>query len=804
MKSILLFTLVMLSCLPINAQSDAIISTTGIVLDVDEQPIEFVNISIRSLKENRFLGGTYTDETGKYTVEYDYLGDVIIEHSHLNFITQLDTFNLSSSPQENRLVVLELHTNSLTTAEVTSTRSLITRKVDRLVLNVREDVADSYNETTDLLRTVPGVWVDISGDLKLNGKSNVLLMVNEQPIYLSSQEAVEYINAIDPSAISSIEVITNPSARYDAEGVGGIINLVLNGVAKEGTSGKISTGLSLSPFYNDYNYPLSRFRVNLTNQKGKVTTYGRYRFKSDNSFQAYNSQRQFENAIIKQDILLQYQPDKQHTAEFGTNIALTENSAIRLTWNGKWNDVLLEQENNSSNNIDDFDNLLSSTSSELEYLYKHNTLNTNYYKILDSLNSKLQVQASYAHFSTKDRGHFNIKKENITRDLNNDSDSNISIFSGEVSFLKNISSEKNVEIGLKSSSIQSNNRVDFFDQKEDKVKIDHLSSLFNYKEFIQAAYITHSRNIRKYAIKFGGRLEHTYTLGSSLNKEEDFKRSYLYFFPSLHLQRTINESDELNISYSRRIQRPDYEDINPYLYYVNDYSLLQGNPSIQPSLVNSFELSYLWMGWISASVSYNIASNPIISVDIPSTNDNEIFITRPDNAKKHSYFGTNLTIPIPIGEWFQSVNNFQYYSNRYEIGSSSIYNGLIQRKGTFQFYSQNEIRISKGLNIELGAYYISGSTSGIYQIQATSLFVVGMRKKLFNDRGLISLHYHDVFGTLQQSGSVSVNGLESNFNSYENSKQIRLSFSYKFNKNKEIEKDEWEFSNQDELDRISK
>ncbi|MDR2206692.1 MAG: TonB-dependent receptor [Flavobacteriaceae bacterium] len=666
--------------------------------------------------------------------------------------------------------------------EITANKKLIERKVDRLVFNVENSVSAAGGDAIDALKVTPGLRVQ-NDQISIVGKSGVSVMVDDRILQLSGDDLTNYLKSLPADNIKSIEVITTPPAKYDAEGNSGIVNIVLKKAKRNNWNASINTSLRQSKYTQESQ------SANLTYNKNGFSVYGNlshsdgvafYRTEENNIEYAdkfYHSLSKIKNdygANISSNIGLDYDFSKKFSAG--------------VQYLGNRNNIIVDEQNDAK--VYSQQNYLLQTLSDSERKRNNNSLNFHTSYKLDSLGSNITFNADYFDYEADSQRFFETKQYDdfINYIPNNDytaengSNQKIKNYAAQVDVEQKF---KNFEIsyGGKISYTENNSDINFYDLNSGTPILEtDKSDVFDYTENIYAVYLSGNRKWNEHwETKIGLRLEDTKTEGFSHNLNQTNKNHYSQLFPTLYVVYKPNDNHSINFNYGKRISRPYYNSLNPFVRYINQYTTSQGNPFLQPYYIHNFELNYNYKEWTS-SIYFSKSKNNYDQVNYLS-NDNINSATKYENYYNELSFGIASDYTFhPFKNW-ESYNSADIYYKKIEsrlpqtLPSFSKWSAYLETDNTYALNKNKTLFISLNYWYQFPEYY------SIHEMKGRSSLDLGMRL-LFLDKSLqMSIYASDIFRTLKMKNTSSFNGIINHFQNYEDRQSVRLSVKYTIGKN---------------------
>jgi outer membrane receptor protein involved in Fe transport len=760
------------------------IRITGMVVTKNGIKV-LANLKFTSLKDTSFVKIVSTDKEGNYVLEGFPQGKFKVVVNAVGYKMVEETFQSFAGKTDMDLSFnLEAEVKELGSVVVAGRKALIERHNDKTVMNVENSIVATGNTALEILAKMPGVSVNQDGIISIKGKSGVNVLIDGKSTYLSAELLATRLRSLNSNEIKTIELMTNPSSRYDAEGNAGILNIKLKKNTSYGTNGSIDLGFGygknaksdagISINHRDKNVNIFGSFANNNNKAAEDLDILRIAKGGDQDtyFNQYNTQiRSTHNNNYKAGI--DYFINEKNTLGFLTtgyfnNGHDLSNGGTAIGQNFTKVDSSIIADNPAKNK------------------YRNQAYNLNYKSVLDTLGQEFSIDLDYAKYHSEentlyqnfffDQNGSNYKLPAIFR---NATPSFIKIKAAKIDYTLPLNATTKLDMGLKSSWVSTDNDFQFenligTDWKNDVNRSNH----FIYDENINAAYTTLKHEFKSTSVEIGLRMEQTNSKGNSINDNKIVKRSYFDFFPSFSVNQTLNPNHEIGFSYSRRIDRPDYKSLNPFVYFVDLYTFSQGNPFLNPQYTNAFQLSYNYKKTLNISLGYSITNNLIIDVLLPENEKKTLYQTVQNLDNQYAY---DLTIgyPTEITKFWSMDNTFTSTYN--QIKTSNLENGGYDRKKVnFMINSNHTFTLSPTTAAELSGEYASSQIYGTYAIKPYYGIDFGLKKSFFNKKLNVKLAVNDVLNSRKARISSALSGLDYNLTQKQETRVYRLSLNYIF------------------------
>ncbi|MGV6831809.1 MAG: TonB-dependent receptor domain-containing protein [bacterium] len=753
------------------------VNLTGRVLDNSNQPLPYVNIVVTD-SENNFLTGTTSNEDGNYELTLTS-GNVSLTYSFIGFKTVTTQLEVSSDLILDTITLYE-DVESLGEVTVVAKKPTIKREADRLVFDVA-NTALTEGSVLQVLKSTPSVLV--LGD-KIQIKNNTpVVYINNKRVQLSTTEVLQLLESTSASSIKSVEVITNPPASYDADS-GVVLNIVMDKNVVAGYSGSVYSNFEQGVFPK-WNYGMTNFF------KGKkLSLYASYNY-ADRKVNRFNREEidYFdENGVFDQGWLSNLNRNtwsETHTANINLDYDFDDRNTLSLSSNLLFLPYFKYVINNKTF-IDDPDNALNSqfSSNNLSRDYKQNLAYDLGYQHTFKNAATIGLNGHYTSYnynrSQEVQSDFNGPLfEEIETAFNTFADQDIEIITAQIDFKQPIKKNGNFEVGAKASGINSESSIDQFDIiNGQSVFNTENSDAFDYEERVYAGYISLDKEWSKFQLSLGLRAEQTNVEGVSLNQTNT--QDYLKWFPTVSLSHDISDKNNIYTTYKRSIQRPDYNLLNPFQFFLNDNTIVTGNPNLQPVFTDHATIGISFNDTFVFESYYKSSDNSIFEIPLQDNNTN-IITYSPVNLSKTIEYGFdflgyfNLTERISL----YAVTSFYYTQDTGTFGGTTVDQDI------WANYSELSSNLSllkdNSFNITLALVYSSRNLQGFQLVERDQYYSdIAITKTILKGKGVISLSASDLLNL--QDFDVRTRFLDQNsrlFTDLDN-RYVRLGFRYKF------------------------
>ena len=770
----------------------------GLVKDDDGKFLDAVTVSLLKDADSSVSSVTTTDKAGAFEFDRVNFGKYILSITHVGFSNwykpvEVNAGHLTVSMND---IALQSSNNTLGQVTVVGKRPLIENRIDKMVVNVDASPTNGGLNALEVLEKSPGVSVDNDGNVSLKGKSGVVIMIDGKPTYLNANDLANYLKNMQSNQIDQIEIMSQPPAKYDAAGNSGVINIITKKNKNNGFNGSITTSAIVAIYFKNTNNLTFNWR------RGKTNIYGNYGVVYWEGFNEGNlnkSLRENENQAFNrytiQNTFGRYS-DRGQSWRAGIDYFATKKTTIGFSVNGNYD----KEQFTSKSRADFYDSLHNFVQYNLaESQNKTPQLrlgfNGNFVRKLDDKGGEISVDADYIFYNTNGTAYSNNYLYNADKVpsedpylLNGLLPSKIDIYSLKSDYKKNITNDVTVEAGIKSSYVKTDNDAAYtlYNTVSQKWETDtSISNHFVYKENINAGYINLQQKIKKFSIQLGLRAEQTNASGDQTVKSVSFKKDYIQLFPTAYFTYKANDNNTFGLSYGRRIERPDYQSLNPFRWQIDRYTYEVGNPNLQPQFSNNVELSWNYKGQLNISANYtkttDIISDVLITVKEPADSNYTTYRTTQNVASLR-----NIGIAINYNKQITkswTVNLFlNVYNNHYLgiIDSTNIDVSFTSFNANFN----TQYAFKKGWTAELsGFYYAKDYLSGALLADGRGMFSLGASKQVLNGKGSIKLNFRDPFYLMSFTGHTSLNKGVTRSHFVWDNRRIILTLIYRFGKN---------------------
>ncbi|MFY0624777.1 MAG: TonB-dependent receptor [Reichenbachiella sp.] len=781
---LLLLTLILIS----ESIAQQSVTLKGKVVDeINRSPLEYSSVALYTLGENKLLDGSITNDKGEFQLQIKP-GEYILKVKYISYLDKniKVTVSLNEKIKDLGNIGLQIKSTELDEVVVTSQKDQFEFSLDKRTFNVGENVSNLGKNAAEILDNIPSVQVDIEGEVSLRGNNNINILVDGKPsglVGISNQDALRQLQG---TMIERIEVITNPSARYDAEGSGGIINIVLKKDARKGVNGSFNVNIGYPANLNG--------SVNMNYRSGKFNFFvsGGIQYREREgmgySYQTFTTPGFEYNTERNRD---QSRSGLSENFRFGSDYFFNEKSILTLS-------VLLKNsdENNESNvYYNDYD--INGIISNQEHRLDNETEDEGNIEFALNYKKEFERKDHSLTFFSQYRDNGEVEQSDVTHHyLTLDTDTAQQVYNDEsennlllqIDYVHPFGINGKFESGLKSNFRRIGNDYQVSQLNANGWElIPAFSSDFEYDEDIHAVYGIYGNKTGKVSYQLGLRTEITDIKTRLITTGEHNSKFYYNVFPSAHLTYSFKKDRDLQASYSRRMKRPRFRSLNPFSSFSDNRNIRTGNPDLDPELSDALEVGYL-ASWESASVYggvyYNYTTDVIQRISqYVITETDSIIVSQPQNLASRNSYGLELTFSKEIDKWLKLNGSFNFYRSLTE-GSVLFGERMTSLEADARSWSaraNSTFTLPKNLDLQLNFNYrgpqntTQGKSLSYYTID------LGASKQIMKKKGTLTLSVQDVFNTRKYRWETETESFVEYSEYQRNTRQILLSFMYRLN-----------------------
>lgn len=757
---------------------------SGRVFNEQQEPLANVSIYLLTAKVGALIKTEVTNEHGRYVIKNVPPGEFVVQASSVGYETSKSSLlkvTGQSIVVDNMILKPESQTIDAVTVE--GQVPLVQQRDGKLVLNVENSTLAAGNNALEVVQRAPGVSVDKDENLQLMGQQGVNITIDGRQTYMTGEQLAAFLKAMNGDQIQRVEVSTIRSAKEDAEGTVGTINIVLKKNKLEGFNGSFLASAAHGK------HARGNSSLNLNYKKNNTTIFGTYGFARNKRQFDLNMERVIPSdgtdRVFDQDAYL-VETNRTHNYRVGVEQKTSERNTMLLQFSGDNDEEISDNASltNIGPRIGVVDSVLDASSKSITPFNRY-SVNFNNELQLDTLGSKLVLDLDWSAFRNNSNINYEYRTSDPAGNLLYDPELersrmpvDIDIYVAKLDFEKKLRRGGKLETGLKYSNVRSDNDLQF-EHFVDNQWQDYAGrpNHFVYTEQIAAAYADYSREFGPWSMKMGLRTEYTVSDGNSITLEKRVKRDYLDWFPSANVSYTMNENNILSLSYARKIGRPNYRHLNPFEYYIDKFTFMRGNPYVNPQYTNGFTLNYTIYKMFNFTLGTDLTNDAMVESLGQDSVTGQAWITRENLANTVTSY-LNINAPVRIGKFWTMNNNLTTIYMHFKGPIAGEYADL--GSTFFQGRSTNNFKLNKAFSAELSVNYNSAFLYNVYKIHARWGTDIGVNYNFKNERSSLKLAGTDIFRTQQNNVSTNFGQFNSIIRQYNDNQTIRLTYTYKF------------------------
>lgn len=760
----------------------------GKLMDDEKNPVPYSTVLLKSKKDSVLVKGEISNENGEFSLTGLKNGDYFLMLPSVSHQTKfVSDISISDSIPNIDLGILqfEKRTNQLGEITVKTDKPFIEKQTDKTVVNIENSIIQTGSSIMEVLEKLPGVLVDQDGNVRLRGKQGVLILLDGKRMVLSGQDLANMLKGMPANTIQKIEIITNPSAKWDASGNAGILNIITKRNRQEGWN----VGINLN--YGQGRYHKISPSANFSYKRNKFNFFATYGYSDRRGFNNLILDRRFFSGDTLQTEFLTYNyiryPFKTHAPRMGVDYFINKKTTVSLLATGSISRID-PSAFNFTDILDGNNNLVGGYNffNQSHDKYYNATLSSQIKHKIDSLGQEFTVDLDYGKYWNNNHQNFTTdyfdgqRKTTFTNTLVSKQLGELYLYSAKMDYTKPLKNGVNVDAGLKSSLVSSDKDMQFYNRVNDINTYDTArSSHFLYNENINAAYVSLKKQMKNLGVQAGLRAEHTKADGRQVINDSTVHRNYVQLFPTLYLDYKLNDKNLVNVNMGRRIDRPHYEQMNPFRRLIDATTYSEGNPYLVPQSTYHFELGYSFKDMLFFTATYDYTYNNLTDVLIQDSKTRTTIQTIV-NLRELNFYAVDVNFTKKLTKWWRTNSSVSSY---YGIYTGSVNNYSInQGTPSFNANFQNYFTIKDGLTAELSAHYNYKNLYGVTLMKTTSSVNVGIQKSLFNKKGTLTINCSDIFWKAYPSGITDFGNVNEEWMAVRDTRVFNINFSYKLGK----------------------
>lgn len=797
MIRIALVSICLLCAAVMNAQTNTRSTIAVQVAGEKKQAIENATVELLKEKDSSLVKAAISDRNGLAELSGIRAGSYRIRVSIINYATQYGSvFSVDGTQPLVQLpaIAMKAAPAEINSVTVTARKPFIQRLNDRLVVNVESSIISAGSSAMDVLERSPGVSIDQNDVIGLRGRQGVIIMIDGKLSPLTGADLANYLRGLPSNAIERIDIITNPSARYDAAGNSGIIDIRMKKDQRLGLNGTLTGG------YGQGVYPKANAGATFNYRNKAMNLFGNYNYSYrvnmnhlvlDRNFYTngvYNGGDLKDNSIKTPAhfhalrVGADFFPSKKDIIGFVVtrNISYFRTTAYNssVVLNNSHQSASTFQ-TNSFNNSDNWNTVA----------------NINYKHAFNTTGRELTADIDYGKYfsdalSSNATKYYKLDGTPLQPNyrLDGDQAGKLTLRTARIDYVHPLKAGARFETGLKSSYVSSDNDAKFFDMSSGVPADDiNKTNRFYYDEYNNAGYINASKEFKKFNVQLGLRGEHTHLKTHQVKGNTYFDSSYFQLFPSAFINYKIKENQTIGVSVSRRIDRPGYSQLNPFLFLIDVTTYSTGSPGLLPQFTWSYELNYtiksinFTLGYSHTTNNHNVAIARFKDVFPTIPQDDNVTVQIPINLSSSDYFGVSVSAPLRINKSWNMVNNANVYYNKFNgsLGSTQLDRG----RPAFDARINNSFTLGKGWIAELNGNVNSGGQYGFMVLDPQWGLAVGIQKSMMKNQGTLRFNISDIFWTNLPKAVITYDNYIEKWRAWRETRVANLTFTYRFGKN---------------------
>jgi hypothetical protein len=771
-------------------QSTAYYQVNGRLVDSHRMGLPFAAVRLTKVNSDQTIQSVQTDTGGYFRLSVTERGEYLLHLTATGKDSQLVALALTDKPVITLpdLLLSDAY-RTLKEVVISGKKPFIEQKIDRIVVNVDALISNTGANALEVLQNSPGVLVDANGNISFEGKPGVLILIDGKPTYLSGDNLANYLKSLPASVLDQIELMDNPPAKYDAQGNAGVINIKTKKNRAEGFNGLVAAS------YGYGRYGQSNESLNLNYHKGPVNLFAGAAYGLRQGWRELDLGRDYFNPSGSLNSIFS-QVQYIETKNYSTNLKLGMDYDLSkaTTWgmvltgtlaNGRSANPATDRLYDSLGNLDSLVQAQNAGKSHFD----NGGINLNYSHRFDSLGKTITVDLDYLTYDAGgDHDFYNqtflpdgalVGTQQITDLL----PVHIRIYSGKTDLIRPMGGKVTLQTGLKSSYVTTDNQAGYYDVANGVSTVDdNFSNQFLYRENINAAYLNGNKSFKRLEVQAGLRVENTnvfgHQLGNATHPDSAFTQHYTDLFPTAYLSYKLDSAGRhlFTGSYGRRIGRPFYQDLNPFILPSDKFTWSEGNPFLRPQFSDNYKLSYSDGSFFIGSLFYNHVSdlqNEVIR------QQGNIFIDGKGNIGHADFIGATANLSVEPVRWWSLNTYLQLIHNHFR---GQLYASYLNSASTYgQVNMTSQFTLGNRWVLEISGFYVSKFADGQSVVDGFGQLNGGIQKKVLHNKGTLKFSGQDLLHTYVSKGTTSFIGdATSTFRNRFNSQIFTLGVSYNF------------------------
>jgi iron complex outermembrane receptor protein len=785
MRTLYLSICLFISSISLTAFAQNTYTVSGTVKDNKNSALSHVTVSLLRAKDSSLVKSEISNTSGKFEMQVPANQVYLLLYTIVGYQSQYSkAFTLNQNHDE--VVTLGASSKKLEDVSVTVRKPLIEIRADKTVFNVEGSINAQGSNALELLQKSPGMRVDNNDNISMKGKTGVKIYIDGKMTQLDTKDLAAYLRSINSNDIEAIEMISNPSAKYDASGNAGIVNIRLKKNKKYGTNGSVNAG------FVQGETPKGNGSVNLNYRDKLINLFGNAGMNRGDYHNTINIYRIQNDTIFDQKSKMINQ-NKSYNAKAGADYFINNKNTLGFIFTGNVSEGGFSNDSRTLISYKPTGNYVKTLNATNSVPGHRTNFNGNLnYRYADTSGREINVDGDYGQFRGKGRSY----QPNYYTDVNgnplysiinrNNTPTNIDIYTAKADVEVNKWKGK-LGFGAKAFYVKTQNAYEFFtDQNGATVKSMDRSNHFKYIENVNAAYINYNRPLgKKVTMQTGFRAEQTNSEGDLTRDDgiqqadNNIKRHYLDLFPSAALTYNLNQKNTLNLTYSRRIDRPSYQDLNPFENKLDELTYEKGNAFLKPQYTDNIELSHTFMGAVTTTIGYSHVRDYRAQF-IDTTNKNATFVQQRNLATQKIY-SFSIGSSLPIAKWWSGYTNL--YANYQKFNGKFTNQNIDLNIFGYGGYLQSAFILGHDYTAEISGWFNGPGLDGTIRSKAMGAADIGLQKLFMQKKASIKISATDIFHTSRWRGTTDMAGLYARLSGSWESQTVRVNFTYRFGSN---------------------
>ncbi len=783
-------------CLSLNSSfSKPLASIKGKVIGIENQAIPFVIVALYAAKDSSLVKVTACDDQGLFFLEFDAAQDAsyylkLSMHFYEPYFSEPHNFSNPFESKDLGTIQLLESKQALNEITVSSNKPFIERKADRMIMNIESSITAAGHSAFELLAKAPGISINYLDAIMMKGKSGVQILIDGKPAVLSGSDLANYLKALPSNTIDRIEIISNPPAKYDAAGNAGIIDIRLKKNQAFGTNGNVNAQ------YGQGVYPKAGIGINLNHRNKQYNWFGNANYSYRKGLNKLILYREFFEGGQRTGAYDQFNyltvPFHLISSRLGCDYTLpNQKTSLGIMANASLNQFQPRGQNQSivENAFKQEESRFETTNRSKDFWPAY-SLNLNGKHVFDSSGFEITLDLDYAHFENKTEQnfltkYFDLNHQTLKPDyfLYGDLKGTLNLWSLKMDINKKLQQNNQLEAGIKSSLVQADNLLSFFDKSNaipayDSSKSNH----FLYSENIYAAYFNYKQEWSALSIQAGIRSELTDAHGMQLVNQVEFDKSYLDWFPSVFITSSMTPNYNMGFNLSRRLDRPNYQQLNPFKFFLDPSTYREGNPFLSPQYSWIFEWNHAIHKNYNVSLSYTQTQNNITEVIGPVEGLDRVTVQTHENLSKFETISLNASGNLDLFKNWNSMIQLNSWFGKYQ---GQFANTLLQDGNVVVNLSvNNNIKLPYNWTSEVNFSYQSPEIYGFMKVYSMYGLSVGLQKTFLNKKLNAKLSVSDLFWTNLPEADIQYRDYFEHFDVKRETRVATISLTYRMGNSK--------------------